>query len=80
MNCTVVQRVSAIGDTQEASCLLEGFLAHARHLEQFAAVLECSIFGTVIDDVLGESWSESRDIGEQMLRCCVDVHTYFIDA
>ena len=39
-----------------------------------------AVGSTVIDDVLGEGGSQAGDVGEQFLRCGVDVHAHAVHA
>ena len=50
---TLVQRIVAIMDAQEAGALLKGLVAEARHLMELLAALEAAVFLTVSDDVGG---------------------------
>ena len=38
------------------------------------------MFGTVIDNVLRQEWSEARDIGEKVFRGGVDIDAHLVDA
>ena len=80
MDCGVVEGVLGIGDAEESCTLLEGFGTQTGHLEQFAARTEGAVGGTIVDDILRQSGSESGDVGEEMLGGRVEVHTDGVDA
>ena len=58
----LVQRIVAIVDTQEASALLEGLVAEARHLFELFAALESAVFLTICDDVGSQGRADATHI------------------
>ena len=54
-----VERVAAVHHAQKACGLFEGFIAQARHLEQFGAGFERAVGVTEGDDVLRQGGVEA---------------------
>src|SRR6266545_2061611 len=80
MNRGAVERIVAVVDAQEASGLLEGLVAQARHLAQFLAIREWALGISVLDDVFRQHAVKARHAREQRRRSRIDVHTYRVDA
>ena len=69
-----------VRNAQETSALFIGFCPQSWHLQEFFARIESPVFGTIIDNVLRQSRSESTDIGEQMRGSRVEIHPNSIHA
>ena len=76
MDGRVVQWILAILNAKETRALFKSFFSHTRHFHQFAAGLERAVFGTVINNVLGQRRTKSGNISKQMFACRIDIHPH----
>ena len=76
----VVERIPAAYHAQESRRLLVGFGAQTRHFQQAFPVFEIAVRGAVCDDVFGQRRPQTGYVGQNMLRCGVDVHADLVHA
>ena len=74
-----IERVPSTGDAEEAGTLLESHRTKAGHLAQFGSRGEGAVLTPVVHDVLSQLWTESADIGEQMLARRIEIDTDGVD-
>ena len=78
MHCGIVERIVTTSNAQEACRLLEGLRTHAWHIHQLSSIMEGTMLGTIIHNILSQQRAETRDIGQQMLGCRIDIHTHLV--
>ena len=76
----VVERIPAAHHAQESRRLLVGFGTQTRHFQQAFPVFEIAVRGAVCDDVFGQRRPQTGYVGQNMLRCGVDVHADLVHA
>src|SRR5690606_27500927 len=75
-----IEWVRAFLDAQEAGALFKCLAAKPGHFEKRLPAGEAAMLLTIADDVLGQHRSDTTDITQQMLACCVKVHAYCVHA
>ena len=76
MNGTVIQRILSAWNAEEAGTLLEGRRTQTGHLLQLGTGSKGSILAAIFHDILGKRRSQTAHIGQEMLRCGIQVDTH----
>ena len=74
MHRRVVQRIVAVGNTQETSTLLESLRSHPGHLQEVAPRGKRSVLGTIVHNVPGQLGPQAGDVGQQVPAGRVHIH------
>ena len=77
---SIVERIVSTRYAQESGALLVGLSAQSGDALQFLARAESTVRGAIIHNVLRQSRSESRNVGEQVLTCGVEVYAHGVYA